>query len=93
VQLQGYALQVVRLFYFPSLIGANMPKKYTRRDLGESINVRLPSPVLDRLRTVAVNLNLEQSEIARRCVVEGLKKFVGVKLPGAQVDCADEVAV
>ena len=68
-----------------------MPKKYTSRDLAESINVRLPSPVLNRLRTVAVNLNLEQSEIARRCVVEGLKKFAGVKLPG--VSPADDRAI
>ena len=59
-----------------------MPKKYASRDLAESINVRLPTPVLDRLRTVAVNLNLEQSEIARRCVVEGLKSFRNIRLPG-----------
>jgi hypothetical protein len=69
-----------------------MPKKYTSRVLNESINVRLPSPVLERLRTVAVNLNLEQSEIARRCVVEGLKTFNrSVRLPGSNQ--ADEQVV
>jgi hypothetical protein len=68
-----------------------MPKKYTSRVLNESINVRLPAEDMKTLRAICVRLDLERSEVARRCVKEGLKTFRGVKLPGA--DHADEQTV
>jgi len=68
-----------------------MSRSKYRRDLGQSINVRLPTADMNNLKAICVRLDLEQSEIARRCIKEGLKKFLGVKLPGvSQADHADE---
>jgi hypothetical protein len=52
------------------------------RDLGESINVRLPTADMNNLKTICAKLDLERSEICRRAIREGLKLFSNVQLPG-----------
>jgi len=60
-----------------------MTKKNHTRNLNESISVRLPPIPMNDLRNVCDRLGVPPSEIARRCVVEGLKQFADAKLPSA----------
>jgi len=56
--------------------------KNTFRELAQPLHVRLHSADMNRLNVIANNLDLDKSEIARRCIHEGLRCFVGMKLPG-----------
>ena len=60
-----------------------MHKKNAGRNLAASINVRLQPPDMLNLRSICARLDLEQSEVARRAIKEGLKSFRNVRLPGA----------
>jgi hypothetical protein len=59
-------------------------RKHPNQSLTESIILRLPILDRERLRTMPVELNLEQAEIARRALHVGLKSFAGVTLPGGK---------
>jgi hypothetical protein len=47
------------------------------------MTLRLQGPLMHDLEAVCSRLNLERSEVARRCIFEGLKTFADVKLPGS----------
>ena len=47
------------------------------------MTLRLQGPLMRDLEAVCSRLNLERSEIARRCIAEGLKTFADVQLPGS----------
>ena len=50
-------------------------KRQSSRSLDETINVRLQHADMSNLKAVCARLDLEQSEVARRCIKEGLKTF------------------
>lgn len=60
-----------------------MKKPYERRELYGSVTVKLENALFDDLLRTCERLNLEKSEVARRCIRVGLRAFDDVKLPGS----------
>jgi hypothetical protein len=54
------------------------------KELERQINVKFPPKVYVKAEEISERLDLTVSEIIRRSVIEGLKTFDGVQLPGSE---------